>query len=181
MELGSSGHRISGNSSRYCRLRSTRPSTAPRGRGTGGQRADSHWPRDSAEGFFGLRRGWGDREKAKMGSVSVLVGRAAHPTSKQPCAVQRARPDPRPAPALPAAAAPPIAPICVMAPQTVAVQATSWRGVARLPWSSRCTAVATLSLRIPARPPLPPDAPRTVTGAPLTQAHFWRGGMCGLS
>ena len=34
-----------------------------------------------------------------MGSVSVLVGRAAHPTSKQPCAVQRARPDPRPAPA----------------------------------------------------------------------------------
>ena len=73
LELGSSGHRISGNSSRYCRLRSTRPSTAPRGRGTGGQRADSHWPRDSAEGFFGLRRGWGDREKAKMGSVSVLV------------------------------------------------------------------------------------------------------------
>jgi len=94
LELGSSGRRISGNSSRYCRLRSTRPSTAPRGRGTGGQRADSHWPRDSAEGFFGLRRGWGDREKAKMGSVSVLVGRAAHPTRRQPCAAQRARPDP---------------------------------------------------------------------------------------
>ena len=93
LELGSSGRRISGNSSRYmyCRLRSTRPSTAPRGRGTGGQRADSHWPRDSAEGFFGLRRGWGDRETAKMGSVSVLVGRAAHPTRKQPCAAQRAR------------------------------------------------------------------------------------------
>ena len=97
LELGSSGHRISGNSSRYCRLRSTRPSTAPRGHGTGGQRADSHWPRDSAEGFFGLRRGWGDREKAKMGSVSVLVGRAAHPTRKQPCAAQRApRPPTRP-------------------------------------------------------------------------------------
>jgi len=34
-----------------------------------------------------------------MSSVCVLVGRAAHPTRKQPCAAQRAPPTSRPAPA----------------------------------------------------------------------------------
>ena len=61
------------------------------------------------------------------------------------------------------------------------VRRLSWRGVARLPWPRRRTVVVARSLRIPACPPPPSAAPRTVAGAPLTQAHFWRGGMCGLS